>query len=234
MRVRRVEPELIDQLPPDDPLVVELRRDLKRANTLMMHPRIMARILYRHWGNGASPRVIVDLGAGDGAFLLEVARRLSRDWRNVHAILLDQGAIVGDDTRAGFAALNWSVEPIRACVLDFFADLRTEPVDIVTANLFLHHLKDEDLARLLAQVAGSTKLFAACELRRTRLVREIGRYQWLIGAGELICRDGVVSTNASFRDQEISTLWPRQNGWDLREKAWGPLTHVFVAKRQHV
>lgn len=232
MRVRSVEPELIDQLPPDDPRVVQCRRDLKRANALMMHPQIMARILYRHWGGGVSPRVLVDLGAGDGAFTLEVARRLSKDWRNVHAILLDQRAIVSDETRAGFAALNWSVEPIQACALDFFTSSRPGSVDIVTANLFLHHLRDHDLACLLARVADSTRLFAACDLRRMRLVREIGRMQWLFGAGELICHDSVLSTRASFWGQEISALWPRRDGWHLCEKAWGPFTHIFVAKRR--
>jgi hypothetical protein len=232
MRVRSVEPELIDRLAPDDPRVVQVRRDLRRANALMMHPQIMARILYRHWGGGASPRVLVDLGSGDGAFMLEVARRLSKDWRNVHAILLDQQAIASDETRAGFAALNWSVESIRACALDFFASSHTGPVDIVTANLFLHHLQDRDLACLLTRVAGATRLFAACELRRSRLVREIARMQWLFGAGELMCHDGVISTKASFWGQEISALWPRREGWHLSEKARGPLTHVFVAKRQ--
>ena len=231
MRLRVVEPELLDQLPPDDPRAIKCRRDLKRANTLMMHPFVMARTLRQYWGSD-SPRVLVDLGSGDGTFVLRVAQRLSRHWRNVHAILLDQRAVVSDETRAGFAALSWTVEPVRAHVLDFFGQLRTEPVDIVTANLFLHHLQDQELARLLAQAAPSTKLFVACELQRTKLVREIGRMQWLIGGGDVICYDGVVSTRASFRGQEISALWPRQAGWDLFEKPVGPMTHVFVARRR--
>jgi len=231
VRLRIVEPELLDQLSPDDPRAIKCRRDLKRANTLMMHPFIMARTLRQHWG-GDSPRVLVDLGSGDGTFVLRVAQRLSRHWRNVHAILLDQRAVVSEETRAGFAALNWTVEPVRTHVLDFFNQLRTEPVDIVTANLFLHHLQDQELERLLAQAASSTKLFVACELQRTKLVREIGRMQWLIGGGDVICYDGVVSTRASFRGQEISALWPRQDGWDLFENELGPMAHVFVARRR--
>lgn len=231
MHLRVVEPELLDQLSPDDPRVVQCRRDLKRANTLMMHPFILAHLVYRHW-KGTPPRTLVDLGAGDGTFMLRVAQRLARYWRGVHVILLDRGAIVSDKTRAGYAALNWSVEPVRAHVQEYFAQLRTEPVDIVTANLFLHQLKDDDLANLLAQTAPMTRLFAACELQRTRFVREIGRMQWLIGAGELMCHDGVISTRASFWGEEISALWPRQDGWTLVEKSWGPLTHVFVAKQQ--
>jgi len=164
--------------------------------------------------------------------VLRVAQRLSRHWRNVHAILLDQRAVVSEETRAGFAALSWTVEPVRAHVLDFFTQLRTEPVDIVSANLFLHHLQDHELARLLAQAAPATRLFAACELQRTKFVREIGRMQWLIGGGDVICYDGVVSTRASFRGQELSALWPRQDGWDLFENRVGPMAHVFVARRR--
>jgi Methyltransferase domain len=231
VRLRIVEPELLDSLAPDDPRALKLRRDLKRANTLMMHPLIMARTLHKHW-RGDSPRVLVDLGSGDGTFVLRVAQRLARHWRNVHVILLDARGIVSDETRAGFAALSWSVEPVRAHVQDFFSQMRTEPVDIVSANLFLHQLQDQDLANLLAQTAPKTKLFAACELRRTKLVRELGRMQWLIGAGDVICYDGVVSVRASFLGQEISALWPKQDGWDLSEYAVGPMTHVFTARRR--
>jgi Methyltransferase domain len=230
VRLRIVEPELLDSLAPDDPRALRCRRDLKRANTLMMHPLIMAHTLHRHW-RGDPPRVLVDLGSGDGTLVLRVARRLARHWRNVHVILLDRGAIVTDETRAGFAALSWSVEPVRAHVQDFFGQLRTEPVDIVSANLFLHQLQDQDLANLLAQAAPKTTMFAACELQRTRFVREVGRYQWLFGAGDVICYDGVVSARASFRDKEISALWPRQEGWALSEKPVGFMTHVFVARR---
>jgi hypothetical protein len=231
VRLRVVEPEQLDQLAPDDPRALKLRRDLKRANTLMMHPQIMARAVYQHW-RGDNPKVMVDLGSGDGTLVLRVAQRLAQHWRNVHVILLDRGAIVTEETRAGFAALGWSVEPVRSHVLEFFGQSRTEPVDIVTANLFIHQLNDQDLANLLAQIAPMTRLFVACELRRTKLVRELGRLQWLIGGGDVICYDGVVSARASFLGKEISALWPKQGGWELSGNAVGPLTHVFAARRQ--
>jgi len=231
VRLRRVEPELLDRLPPDDPRAIRCRRDLKRANALMLQDRIMARTLRKHW-RGDSPRRLVDLGSGDGTFMLKVARRLAPYWRGVHLTLLDQQSIVSDETREGFAALQWTVEPVAAKVLDFLARPQGNRADIVSANLFLHHLQDDELRHLLALTAPTTTMFAACELQRTRFVREVGRMQWLIGAGDVICHDGAVSARASFRGQEISALWPTQDGWDLSEHALGPMAHIFVARRR--
>src|SRR5215471_2798614 len=45
---RRVEPELLDQLPADDPRAIRARRDVGRANTLMMNAGIIASALMRH------------------------------------------------------------------------------------------------------------------------------------------------------------------------------------------
>jgi SAM-dependent methyltransferase len=229
--VRRVEPELLDQLPADDPRAIRARRDLKRANAIILQHLVMAHTLLKY-ADGAQPRVLVDIGSGDGTFVLRVARRLARRWHNVHVILLDQQSIVSQETRDGFAALQWTVEPVAANVLDFFSRPRSEHIDVITANLFLHHLQDPELRQLLARAAAMTRLFVACELRRTRLVREMGRLQWLIGAGDVVCYDAVVSARASFLGQEISALWPTRDGWDLFERAVGPLAHVFVARRR--
>jgi hypothetical protein len=73
---RIVEPELLDKLPPGDPLAVRSRRDLCRVNAWMRHHVIMADVLRNHWPVHP-PKRITDLGAGDGDFLLQVARRLT-------------------------------------------------------------------------------------------------------------------------------------------------------------
>lgn len=45
---RRLETELLDILPADDPDAVHSRRDLKLLNTVMLHPAMMARRMRRH------------------------------------------------------------------------------------------------------------------------------------------------------------------------------------------
>jgi hypothetical protein len=56
--------------------------------------------------------------------------------------------------------------------------------------------------------------------------------QWMIGGGDVICHDGVVSARASFRGAEISALWPGRGDWNLFERALGPMAHVFAAQRR--
>src|SRR5262245_50952427 len=78
---RRVEPELLAQLPPSDPGAVHSRRDIRRINAMLRHAEVMARAVTRHRPHD-QPSTILDLGAGDGTFMLQLARRLASRWHN--------------------------------------------------------------------------------------------------------------------------------------------------------
>jgi hypothetical protein len=225
---RRLEPEWLDHLPAEDPRAMRSRRDLTRVNRFMGNAGRMAAALVKH--APAAPRTIVDLGSGDGQFMLQVARRLAPRWSGVTVVLLDQQNIVSQATRAGFAALRWRAEPTSADVFDFLAQVR--PADVVTANLFLHHFVDEQLTRLFAQVTRMAALMVACEPRRSKLVVEASRLLWLAGCNDVSVHDAVVSARAGFSGRELSALWPRDPQWQLQEHAVGLFSHRFVARRQ--
>jgi len=226
---RIVEPEILDQLAPDDPRALRARRDLARVNAAMLQDRIIARALLKY--STTPPRVLVDLGSGDGMFTLRVARRLAGHWRNVEVILIDQHQAASDEIRAAFFALGWRTSLEVANIFEFLEHTRRKDIGVITANMFLHHFPDAELARLLAKIAHVAPLFVAGELRRTKLVREAGRYLWLLGAGDVICNDGRVSARAAFSGTELSALWPQHGGWQLHERVVGPFTHLFVAQR---
>jgi len=225
---RRLEPEWLDHLPAEDPRAMRSRRDLTRVNSFMGNARRMAKALLAH--AASAPQHIVDLGSGDGQFMLAVARRLAPRWSGVTVVLLDQQNIVSQATRAGFAALGWRAEPTSADVFDFLAQARA--ADVVTANLFLHHFADAELARLLAQVAGTATLMVACEPRRSKLVVEASRLLWMVGCNDVSVHDAVVSARAGFSGRELSALWPRDPRWQLQEHAAGLFSHRFIARRQ--
>ena len=74
---RQLTPELLDELPADDPRAVHSRGDLRRVNRLMGNADIMARALLDLPGGtgpsglvGQAPALlsVVELGAGDGTF----------------------------------------------------------------------------------------------------------------------------------------------------------------------
>jgi hypothetical protein len=224
---RCVEPEWLDQLPENDVHAVGSRRDLRRINGWMLQGGIMARLLLRHCA--VPPRRIVDIGAGDGMFMLRVARRVAPHWGNVSLILLDRRDVVTRKTREGFAAIGWKADTM---VADAFEGLARQNggADLVTANLFLHHFHADELARLLALAAGAAPLVAACEPRRGVLPLLASRLSWAIGANRVTRHDAPASVHAGFAGRELSALWP-QAGWALHEGEAGPFTHCFVARR---
>jgi SAM-dependent methyltransferase len=226
---RSVEPEWLDQLAAEDPRAIRHRRDLKLINAFMLQSNIMEEALSKHWLRN-NPRSLLDIGCGDGTFMLRVARRLAARWPDVAVTLLDQQNIVSDATRQAFAALGWKAEPVRADAFEYLEQLPAR-VDILTANLVLHHFSQEQLTRLLSLAAQSTRLFAACEPRRSKFVLRISRLLWLIGCSEVARQDAVLSARAGFRGKELSTLWPTEGRWELHEDAARLFTHCFVARQ---
>ena len=222
---RIVQRELLDGLPPGDPRAVRSRHDLRRVNAWMRHPAIMARALASH-GNGAAPRHITELGAGDGDFLLAVARKLSPRWFGAKATLLDLQKNISAGTLADLAKLGWRAE---AVVADVFAWPPTAG-DVVIANLFLHHFADARLAELLRLVSRRAKLFFALEPRRAAGTLFCSRLLWAIGCNEVTCHDAEVSVRAGFAGRELSALWPDTINWQLTEHSAGVFSHLFIAR----
>ncbi len=225
---RRVEPELLDTLAPDDPAAIRSRRDLRRVNAWMRNPHIMARALRENHGAQA-PDAILELGAGDGNFLLSVARNLSPGWAGTRAVLLDRQLSLSPATRAGFQALNWPLADSTVDVFDWAPSAGDPPV--IIANLFLHHFEDPKLAELLRKIAGATRLFIAVEPRRMSWPAFGGLLLALIGCNHVTRHDGTGSIRAGFAGREISALWPDPRRWQLTEQRSGFFSHLFIARK---
>ena len=221
--MRALTPEILDFLAPDDPRAVRSRRDLARINWVMRQGAIMARAL----ALCSPPKLMADLGGGDGRFMLGVARRLAKHWSGVHVIILDRQNIVAKETLADFARLGWSCESLQG---DIFESLpRIEP-DILTANLFLHHLDDAALERLLALVTSHSRCFVACEPHRSAFALLGARLVFALGANDVTRHDAVASVKGGFRDLELSMLWPKQSAWICQEGPVFPFTQLFSAR----
>jgi len=225
---RTLEPEWLDALPPGDPRAMRSRRDLRRINALMMNSTLVARELRRVFP-GRPPRMIAEIGAGDGTFMLRVAEKLTSQWHAMEVVLLDQQSLVSPATSGKFAALGWRAQTV---VADVFARLAqpAEPIfDVIIANLFLHHFDAVRLAVLLALVAQRTHVLIACEPRRSGRALLGSHLLGVIGCNDVSRHDAVVSVRAGFKNQELSGLWPAAGAWTLREHAHGGFSHCFVA-----
>lgn len=225
---RIVQPEILDTLPPLDPRAVASRNDLRRINRLMQNRRLMARAL-EQCGNDFTPKQIVELGAGDGSFLLSVAQTIAPCWPNAQATLLDLQKNVTPQTLAGLTALGWRTESVVADVFDW---LKTSDAgEVIIANLFLHHFADAQLAEMLRLISQRAKVFIAIEPRRAAWPLFCSRLLWAIGCNDVTRHDAVVSVRAGFSGNELSALWPDQQNWQFTESRSGLCGHIFSAKK---
>jgi hypothetical protein len=219
--VRTLVPELLDFLDPADPRAIRSRCDLMLVNKVMRQSAIMAKAL----APLPPPRLWVDLGGGDGRFVLRTIRRLARHWPGGKVLIADRLNLVSSQTRADFAALGWTCESLTGDILETLPGLSP---DLITANLFLHHLEDSALPRLLELVARS-KAFVACEPERSGFALLGARIIGILGVNDVTRHDALASVRAGFHGQEVSRLWPKTKGWQLGERAVFPFTHLFCA-----
>lgn len=229
---RDVQPELLDDLDPSDPQAVGSRADLRRLNFIMGHEGILAEAMLRHLEAATvdtRPLRVVELGAGDGTLLLGLARRWSASGVTANVTMLDRQDLVSASTRQAFAALNWSVDCVTTDVLSWL-EQSSPRVDVILANLFLHHFSDPLLAKLLEKTARQTRLFVACEPRRSALALMAARLLWLLGCNAITRHDAVVSVRAGFAGHELSALWPADGGWSTSEHPAGLFSHCFIAQ----
>jgi hypothetical protein len=228
---RQLQPEWLDSLPPDDPAAIRSRRDLRRVNTWMGNPSVLARAL-QSASNQQPLRTVVELGAGDGHFLLQVARRLRPPAPGARVLLLDRLRLVNPETEAAFGQTGWHVELIQADVFEWLRRAGSAPVDAVVANLFLHHFTDEQLRELFYLTAQRASVLVAVEPRRSSLALRCSRLLWAIGCNAVTRHDAVVSVGAGFAGRELAALWPSAapGRWSLAEKSAGLFSHLFVAE----
>jgi hypothetical protein len=230
---RLVAAEILDDLPPGDPRAAGSRGDLQRLNYLMGHTRILSRAFLRHREEmqaRSRPLRVVELGAGDGTLLLRLARRWSALGVTAQVTLLDRHNLVSAETRHAFAALHWDTECVVRDVFDWLSSSAAR-VDVMFANLFLHHFQGQQLGNLLRLAAAKTNLFIACEPRRSPLALIASQWLFLLGCNAVTRHDAVVSVRAGFAGGELTTLWPANASWELNEQPAGWFSHTLVAKR---
>jgi hypothetical protein len=226
---RAVEPELLDELPGNDPRAVQSRRDLQRLNGWMGNAATVADALRSAFRERAPGR-LVELGSGDGSFILRVARRLAPDWPGVHVELLDRQSIVMPETRDALDRLGWRTEIVTSDVFDWLQGPVAAPYDVVVANLFLHHFTGVQLSELLRGAARRARVFVAVEPRRSAWVFASSCLVWFIGCNEVTRHDAPVSVRAGFAGPELSQLWPADGTWSLEEGRAGLFGQLFTAQ----
>jgi hypothetical protein len=175
---------------------------------------------------------LVDLGAGDGSFLLELVTRLGPQFRWRRIVLVDRQRLRHAAAVEEFKSIGCEVEIVAADVFEWLAGRNLKDGIVMIANLFLHHFSGEQLQLLFRLAAAGCDLFAACEPRRSALPLLASRLLGLIGCNDVTRHDAVASVRAGFAGRELTALWPADSAWDLREEEAGLFSHCLVAMRR--
>ena len=201
---RRHDPEWMDRTDNDAADVEEALRDLALSHRRMGGARVMTRAL-DPWLTASPPKgtlELLDVGAG-GADLCEAMIGRARDLgRVLRVVALDR-----DPAAVEFAArertAGTGIDFVRA---DAFAlPFRAGSFDFVTASLFLHHFRPDDVVRLLT---GFLSL-----ARRAVIVSDLRRHRvpWLFlmlvsratGYGPMFVHDAPLSVLRGFTPAEL-------------------------------
>jgi len=230
--LRMCQPELLDHLPVDDPGAIQSRRDLRRLNAWMGNARFVAGALNSFLPEGR--KKILEIGAGDGSFFMQVAKRLSGGGK---VVLLDRQDLIKAESHKRFEELGWEAEAVCEDVFGYLSRNQTRqrdeayPFDAVIANLFLHHFSDGQLAQIFGQIAQKGPILVATEPRRSLFSVFLGKLVWAIGCNSVTRHDVRISIRAGFTGRELSELWPETQGWICEERFAGFSTQLFVARR---
>ncbi len=195
MLQRVVRPEILDSLDANDPAAIRSRRDLRLINWFM---RGEAWILHQ-LSCFENLRKVVEIGAGDG----HLASAVKEKFPNVEVIAVD----LLERPKGISSNIEWRSED--ALTTDCY-DSET----VVIANLFIHHLDDENLWQLGEKI----------NLCRALITSEPHRYWFskLIGytlfpvINHVTRHDMIVSIEAGFRFGELAGLIPVDWHWDER------------------
>ncbi len=198
MMRRRVEPEILDRLPADDPRAIRSRRDLRRINFLMGNERWILRQL-RRFAPQLAEGGLTEIGAGEGA----LAGRILREYPEASIECIDLAARpAGLDPR-----IRWRREDATSA--------KPGASGVLAANLFLHHFEPEALAAL-GRLCGAFRVLVFSEPLRSGLA---------LAQGGLLCpfvgpvtrHDMLVSIRAGFAPGELPELLGlASDTWEIR------------------
>ena len=205
---RRVRTDEWMDAPDADPVLVRQSLGfLRRANRLLGYNRATLSHLDRFSRSRrpGEPIRVIDFATGSADVPRAILRWADRRGFDVRVVGVDLHATTAR------AALAQAPDPrltiVRADVLRLpFAD---GSFDYATTSLFLHHLNDDDVVRVLATMARVARrgIIAADLLRRRRA------YAWIkllsLGANPMVRHDGPASVAQAFTPDEILALRDR-------------------------
>jgi 2-polyprenyl-3-methyl-5-hydroxy-6-metoxy-1,4-benzoquinol methylase len=201
---RRREPEVMDDPGLDPALHAEALQALARINRVSLTERRLLGEVLGLASRRSGPVRVLDVGCGDAGVLVEAARLARRRGVTLepHGCDASPLALARAEERAERAGV-----PLDVSCRDVTTDSLPGGFDVATCSLFLHHLEEEDAARLLSAMAGAARVVLVQDLRRTRVGLVLA---WigvrLLSRSPVARVDGPRSVRAAFSLDEAARL----------------------------
>jgi ubiquinone/menaquinone biosynthesis C-methylase UbiE len=206
---RIYEEELLDSGAGTDEDVARNLSDLRRINRFLGGTKVILKSLEGYLDSAKSDRVsLLDVGTGSADIPGAVA-----EWARSRRIASFIAALDISERNLRVARHSLGIDPdtvlVRADALNLPFAARS--FDVVTASLFLHHFRDDDVARLLADFARVARHAVIVN----DLVRNLIPYYFIRVTGPILAtsyltrNDGPVSVLRGFTATELQHLAER-------------------------
>ncbi|GGI22031.1 methyltransferase domain-containing protein [Pedobacter mendelii] len=153
---------------------------------------------------------ITDIGCGNGDMLRTLADYASKN--NLNFVL--KGIDANKFTIEHAENLSKNYSNISYECSDIFDDLaKDEPCDIIICTLTLHHFKDEDIIKLLANFKSSAKTgIVINDLERSALAYRLFKVLcFAFGLNDMSREDGLVSILRGFKKADLRSYTEKLN-----------------------
>ncbi|MEM7109509.1 MAG: methyltransferase domain-containing protein [Bacteroidota bacterium] len=200
--VRSDEPELMDDLNSDGPVIAQTLRELETINKWLGGNYVTINAIEKlvHSSKAGTWR-IVDIGCGGGDILKLIAKWARKRRIDVELIGVDANPNViafAEENSTGFSEISYRV-------IDIFSEqFRTLEADIVTATLFTHHFSDSELIQLFKTIRKQATVGVAInDLHRHWFAyHSINLLTGLFSKSPMVKNDAGVSVLRSFKKEE--------------------------------
>ncbi len=206
MRVRDRQPEWMDQ--PD------LARDLHR-HALVGLSRLnrfsgVASAMYRHMRKMASGRSgrqlkILDIASGSGDLPIAWAKRAAQDGLTFHITAVDISSTAIEEQQRRASAAKVSIHSVE---MDCLSGSLPSGFDVATCSLFMHHLDDSHVSRLLKSMhTAADGSILICDLDRSRVnLALVAIGARLVTRSPVVHVDASLSVRAAYTAEEFKRL----------------------------
>lgn len=164
------------------------------------------------------PLRVLDVGCGGGDSSLAAARWGRDRNRSVEVVALDLSAQALAFARRRSERAGLGITFTRG---DAVVGLPDGPFDLVVSSLFLHHLSDDQVTRLLDACVQRSRQVVMEDLRRSRLGLLLAHVTLrLVSRSRVAWHDGPSSVRAGWRRSELAAL-ARGAGLHDAQVRWG-------------